>query len=305
MLSHFNSDLILLFAGLGLFALAIYLFVSSIFTNNTDSDALAWASGDEPIKSKSPVINFSRPLVHNFTLQHALRIKNPRYREKVRKKILTAGLSKELNVDEFIGLQILWGIMFPIGLLVMNFALQLEYHPLICVGLGLIGFVFPHIYCASTNQSRYNAVIVDMPFFIDLLALSTEAGLDFIGAIQRIVEKTSGSVLSDELSIVLKDMKLGASRADSLRALAERLDIPEMTSFCSVVIDSASTGTSITLVLKQQSAQMRLERFVRAEKAGAKASQKMLIPMMLFILPAVFIMVFAPVVIQFFYGGGA
>ena len=70
-----------------------------------------------------------------------------------------------------------------------------------------------------------------------------------------------------------------------------------------VVTDADHTGASIAQVLKDQSVQMRLERFVRAEKAGARASQTMLIPMMMFILPAVFIMVFAPVILQFFYGG--
>jgi tight adherence protein C len=69
-----------------------------------------------------------------------------------------------------------------------------------------------------------------------------------------------------------------------------------------MIRDADYTGAPIASVLKDQSAQMRLERFIRAEKAGSKASQAMLIPMMVFILPAVFIMVFAPVVLQFFYG---
>lgn len=298
-------ELILLLSGLSLAALSVYLMANALFNSNTDADALAWASGDEPVRSKSPIINFSRPLVHNFTLQHASRIKSPGYRERVRKKILTAGLSNELNVDEFIGLQILWGVMFPFILMVLNFALQLNYPYWLCVVFGLGGVMFPHLYADSTKSSRYVSVIADLPFFIDLLALSTEAGLDFIGAIQRIVEKAEDSVLANEFGIVLKNIKLGSSRAEALRGLSERLDIAEITSFCAVVIDADSTGASIASVLKDQSSQMRLERFVRAEKAGAKASQLMLMPMMIFILPAVFIMVFAPVVIQFFYGGGS
>lgn len=295
-------DLFLLLSGLALFAFGVYLFTSTIFTNNADAEALAWASGDEPNKSKSPVINFSRPLVHNFTLQHAIRIRNPNYRARVKKKILTAGLSRELNEDEFIGLQILWGIMFPILLVILNFALQLGYPYPLVLGLGMFGFLFPHFYCGQEKSRRYISVVSDLPFFIDLLALSTEAGLDFINAIQRIVDKADESVLAEELSIVLKDIKLGSSRSEALRGLAERLDIPEITSFVAVVNDADQTGASIATVLKDQSIQMRLERFVRAEKAGAKASQTMLIPMMVFILPAVFMMVFAPVILQFFYG---
>jgi tight adherence protein C len=144
---------------------------------------------------------------------------------------------------------------------------------------------------------------VDLPFFIDLMALSTEAGLDFMGSLQRIVEKAEDGVLAEELRIVLKDIKLGSSRREALTALADRLDIPEITSVVAVVRDAEETGASIAQVLKDQSIQMRLERFVRAEKAGAQASQAMLIPLMFLILPAVFLMVFAPVVINFFYGG--
>ncbi|RYZ84133.1 MAG: type II secretion system F family protein, partial [Proteobacteria bacterium] len=84
--------------------------------------------------------------------------------------------------------------------------------------------------------------------------------------------------------------------------MAERLDIGEITSFVAVLVDAESNGASISKVLKDQSVQMRLERFVRAEKAGAKASQQILIPLMLFILPAVFIMVFGPVAVGFMSG---
>src|ERR1700744_212332 len=102
-----SFDFFILLSGLSLAAVSVYLFTTAIFTNNTDADALAWASGNEPIKSKSALINMSRPLIHNFALQHARRIKSQNYRRNVARKILTAGLSAELNGDEFIGLQIL------------------------------------------------------------------------------------------------------------------------------------------------------------------------------------------------------
>jgi len=296
-------EIFLLFSGLGLAAISVYLFTSALLTNNTDANALAWASGKEPVRSKSGFINLSRPLVHNFTLQHAARIKSKDYRKRVEKKLLTAGLSGELNVDEFIGLQILWGIAAPLVLIVLNLALQLGYPNWFCVFMGAIGWYFPNVYCRMQTQSRYVSVVADLPFFIDLLALSTEAGLDFVGAIQRIVEKAENSVLASELNTVLNDIKLGSARADALKALARRLDISEVTSFVAVVNDADYTGASISQVLKDQSQQMRLERFVRAEKAGARASQLMLLPMILFVMPAVFIVVFAPVILQFYYGG--
>lgn len=299
----FTFDFFILFSGLGLAALSVYLFMTALFTNNADAEALAWASGTEPVKSKSGLINFSRPLVHNFTLQHAQRLNGKASREKIRRKLMTSGLSQELNEDEFIGLQILWGLMFPVALFVLNFALQMNLAIWVFPILALVGWFFPTFYASTQRNQRYVAVVVDLPFFIDLMALSTEAGLDFMGSLSRIVEKAEDSVLSEEIRIVLKDLKLGSSRREALTRFAERLDIPEITSFVAVVRDAEETGAPISQVLKDQSIQMRMERFVRAEKAGAKASQAMLIPLMFLILPAVFLMVFAPVVLQFFYGG--
>ncbi len=295
------SNDLLLYGGLVLAGYSVYLIILSIFGDNSEGQ-LQWATGDEPQKSPVPLIETSRPLVHQLTLHHARRIKSENYRKKVEYKILTAGWEASLAVDEYIGLQILWGILLPVLLVVMKFALSLDYNLFIPIALGLVGFFLPGMMANSSKKERYTAVILDLPFFIDLLALSTEAGLDFIGSIKKIVEKANGSVLADEFDKVMRDISLGATRERALKDMSYRLDINEVTSFVNVLTDADATGASISTVLKDQSEQMRLERFVRAEKAGAKASQAMLLPMMAFILPAVFIMVFAPVALQFFYG---
>lgn len=293
-----------LILGLLLAGVAVFLFAQSLLAVDTDKLSLAWADEGEPVKSKSGFLEFSRPLVHRFALQFAPKFKNAAYRERIQKKILTAGLERELNVDEFIGLQILWGMMFPAILALLNFTLELGYSWPLIVATAALGGWFPHFHVNGQKKDRYTQVVADLPFFIDLLALSTEAGLDFINAIQRVVEKAQGSVLADELGRVLKDLKLGSSRADALRKMADRLDMSEITSFVTVLLDADSTGASIGKVLKDQSVQMRLERFTRAEKAGARASQLILIPLMIFIIPAVFIMVIGPVVLQFLGQGG-
>jgi len=283
---------------------AVYWTVTVIFSKNEDMKILSWASGNAPVKSKSPAIELSRTLTHQFTIQHAAKFKSPRYRKRIERMILTSGLSAELNVAEFIGMKILWGIMLPVVLTILNFALQLNYPAIVFLALIPIGWHFPNMHANAMRSKRITSVRLDLPFFIDLLALATEAGLDFSGAIQRIVEKArgSGSVLAEEFENVLRDITLGSSRAQALRGLGSRLDMSEISSFVNVIIDADSTGASISRVLKDQSAQMRLERFIRAEKEGAKASQKILIPLMFFILPAVFIMVFAPIALNFMYG---
>jgi tight adherence protein C len=283
--------------------IAVYWTVSSLFSKNEDMKSLSWASGTEPVKSKSAAIEISRTLTHQFTIQHAARVKNPKHRKKIERAILTSGLGAELNVDEFIGMQILWGFFAPIALLILNFALQLGYSWWLFVIFGPLLWNFPLMHANAMRAQRTRAVQAELPFFIDLLALATEAGLDFQGAIQRIVEKSRPeSVLARELDGVLRDVMLGSSRAQALRSLSARLDMSEINSFVNVIIDADSTGASVSKVLKDQSDQMRLERFVRAEREGAKASQKILIPLMLFIVPAVFIVVLAPIALQFLYG---
>ena len=296
---------LMLLGGLLLIGLSIYL-ISNVFVSGDGSvDDLSWTGGDEPDKSKSKFIEISRPIVHKFCLSLVKKVKFPKYRQGIKKNILSAGLSGEINEDEFIGMQILWGLLFPLLLVLLNFTLELGYSPVIIMGLGLFGFYFPKLHVDSAKKKKTKHIINDLPFFIDLLALSTQAaGMDFITAIERVVDKAENSVLADELRIVLKDIKIGSSRSEALKAMADRLDISEVTSFVVVVVDAEASGTSVGEVLKQQSVQMRLERLLRAEKAGARASQLILLPLMLFILPAVFIMVFGPVILQFISGGG-
>ena len=243
-----------------------------------------------------------RPLVHNLTLKYAQRFfNNQKSRKNIEKLILTSGLSKELNTDEYIGFQILLGIFIPLALLLLKFGLQMDFPIAIILGVGVFGFMYPSIYCKQMKQSRYLSVVSELPFFIDMLALSTEANMEFMNAIKRVVEKADpDGVLTKEFGQVLQEVSFGSSRDDALRAMAARLDMSEITSFTSIVIDSFATGASVSVVLKEQSIQMRQERFVRAEKAGAKASQVILFPMLFLIMPAVFIVIFAPVIL----GGG-
>lgn len=274
-----GSAELMLITGLVLGGFAAYSFVAALISNKNDSQQLSWANNNEPAKSKSSMINFSRPLVHQFTLQHAVKIRNETYRQRIEHYIKTSGLSRELNIDEFIGLQILWGFMFPLFVAILNFSLELKFSYMLIFLIIPIGFYLPIMHAKAEKSRREVSVRGDLPFFIDLLALSVEAQLDFFSAIQRIVDKSrgTGSVLGEELSNVLSDVSLGASKAQALSQMSARLDIPEITSFVAVLVDAEQSGSPITRVLKDQSEQMRLERFVRAEKAGAKASQAMMI----------------------------
>ena len=133
-----------------------------------------------------------------------------------------------------------------------------------------------------------------MPFMVDMLALSVEAGLDFMAAITRVVEKAPESALTDEFEILLREVKVGASRAEALRNLAWRINSTVMSSFCATLIAADSVGASIGPILKALSQDIRQKRSADAEKLGAQAATKILFPMMLLVLPAVAIMIFIP-----------
>lgn len=300
-----GSDNILLFLAVFLGGVSVYYFVSAFIQSNKDKAQLSWANNDEPVKSKNPIINMSRPLVHQFTLQHALKIKSPDYRKKVSRYIMVGGLTAELNEDEFIGMQILWGVMFPVFIALMDFALQLEFPFVVLLALVPLGVYLPIMHAIGEKTKREASVRADLPFFIDLLALSVEAGLEFFSAVQKLIDKAKGtdSVLAAELAMVIHETQMGSSREEALRKMVGRLEMSEITSFVAVILDAQASGAPIARVLKEQSEQIRLERFVRAEKAGEKATQTIMIPIMVCIVPAVFIMVLGPVALGMMYGG--
>ena len=136
-----------------------------------------------------------------------------------------------------------------------------------------------------------------LPFSIDMLALSVEAGLDFMAAITKVVEKAKPGPLRDEFETLIKEIKIGATRAEALRNMAWRVDLINVSSFCATLIAADSVGASIGPILKNLSAEIRQKRSSDVEKAGATAATKILFPMLFLIVPAVFIIVMAPMII--------
>jgi uncharacterized membrane protein (UPF0127 family) len=155
--------------------------------------------------------------------------------------------------------------------------------------------MYPSIWVSSTRKRRHEEIKLQMPFVIDLLTLSTEAGLDFIGALQKVVEKTRPGPLVGEIERMLQEIQLGTTRADAMRDMAWRIDLTEISSLVAVLVTADQMGSSLGGVLRVQSELIRTQRFTNAEKKGAAASQKLLFPLIFFIMPAVFIMIFGPV----------
>jgi tight adherence protein C len=221
-----------------------------------------------------------------------------------KRRLITAGLRDELTADEFISFKLFNIIMFPILLLVMNALGDFGLGWTLIIGSGPVGWFYPDLWVNSRIKTRQKLVLNQMPFVVDLLALSTEAGLDFVGAIGKVVEKAKPSPLVEELSQLLKEIKVGSSRSEAMREMALRLGMSEINSFVAILVSADQMGASIGKILRQQSEQIRVDRILRAEKAGAAAQQKIILPIVLFIVPAVMIMIFAPMGISVYYSGG-
>jgi tight adherence protein C len=221
-----------------------------------------------------------------------------------RRKLITAGLKDELTPDEFIAFKVFLIVFFPIvlGLLKAGDFLQPDWYYFL--GAPLAGWFYPNLWVNGRITRRQRQIMKALPFIIDLLALSTEAGLDFVGAIGKVVDKAAPSPLVDEFAQLLKEIKVGASRQEALREMAARIDLTEMNSFVAILVSADQMGASIGRILRQQSEQIRVARMLAAEKAGAAAAQKVIIPLVLCIMPAVFLMIFGPFILSMLYPGG-
>lgn len=222
-------------------------------------------------------------------------------RQKADDRLVTAGFEGLLSGWEFLALRVLCPIAY--GLLWAAFmAVMGSMNPIVKEEFGLLvffGFVLfalkPGLWLSQTIKIRQKQIVRAMPFVIDLLTLSVEAGVDFMSALQRAIERREMDPLTEELIRVNHEIQLGTSRRDALRNLAKRCDLADMRSFAFALIQADELGVSIGTMLRVQADQIRQKRFERAEKLANEAPVKMLGPLLLFIFPAVFIVLLGPI----------
>ncbi len=296
---------VVLYAGYALLFVAVFWLTKMLASEQENMSAQENLREIEGKKTSNGLVRMTRP----FFTQYILPAVRGRpglddWRIKYRRKIISAGVKDEITADEFISFKILLIVVFP---LVGGFLRALDLYEVPKEAfpvLPVLGFFYPDFWVNSLIKQRHVQVLKALPFVVDLLALSTEAGLDFIGAIQKVVEKAKKSPLVDELEQVLKEIKVGSSRAEALREMAFRINMQEVNSFVAVLVSADQMGASIGKVLRQQSDQIRTLRFVRAEKLGAQATQKLLLPTFMLILPAIMAVLLGPYFLQAMTGGG-
>ena len=168
---------------------------------------------------------------------------------------------------------------------------------------ALFGAAYPLIWLREKVRTRQFQIARALPYNLDLLTLSVEAGLDFTAALAKVVQKGRKGPLSDELGITLRELKLGKTREEALRNLAARSDLVTLSSLVRALVQADRMGTPLGKVLRILATQMRIERTQRAEKLANEAPVKLLLPLIGFIFPTIFIMLFGPIAYSVFFGG--
>lgn len=178
---------------------------------------------------------------------------------------------------------------------------------LLLIVAGLLGWMIPFIVLKQKIKKRTRALQRGLADAIDILVVCVEAGLGLNQALMRVAEEMDrvSPEISDELTMVTLEMRAGTPRNDAMKNMATRTGLEDVRSWVNMMVQTERFGTSIADSLRVHSDTMRTKRKQRAEEAAAKLTVKMLIPLVLFVFPAMFVIILGPAVISFreFMGG--
>ena len=227
-------------------------------------------------------------------------------RDTADRKLVAAGYEGLLSGREFAAIKLLMPIAcgaFWFATLKLFATLSphsaLANNLVIALFLGIaLFYYFPLLWLRRVLTARHHSIQHALPFVLDLLTLSVEAGMDFMSALQRNCERRRLDPLNEELIRMTREIQVGIPRRVALRNMAQRVDLADLRSVSHALIQADELGVSIGSILRIQSDQMRSRRFDRAEKLANEAPVKMLAPLMLFIFPAVFIILLGPILRQ-------
>jgi len=231
-------------------------------------------------------------------MEHAARTvlrMNPKMTvETVQLRLLSAGLGRRVTPMAFLaakGFAALAGLVF--GIVVFGASKGVAMGIVMGAAVGAVGFIAPDFVLNKKIRSRQERLSADLPDALDLLAVSVEAGLGFDAAVAKITEQVEGP-LGEEFALTLNEMRIGESRQDALKKLADRTGIPEIAAFARAIVQADQFGISLGRILRVQAVDTRHRRQIAAEEKAMKAPVKMLFPTVIFIFPSMFIVILGP-----------
>ena len=238
-----------------------------------------------------PIAKALGSIALRFTPQSAI--------QQAQKNLELAGRPGNLDASTYVAIRFIAAIVFgPLVFFLAHSSSMDSLHSnalLLGVGFSALGYFFPELWLKGKISKRQEAILKAMPDALDLLTICVGAGLGFDAAMYKVVEKWDNE-LSFEFGRVLREVQLGKTRREALRDMADRVGVPEMTSFVAAIIQSEQLGVSLGKVLQIQADNMRVKRRQRAQEAAQKAPVKMLFPLVFLIMPALFLVLLGPAV---------
>lgn len=244
------------------------------------------------------------PVVGALTNQSSLLMKNVDI-DDIRFRLMRAGFPANLKAHSFILLKwfLLATLAFLFPLIAPVYADLFGWHfgptAMIIIAIlgGWAGWKVPDIWLSMKTRQRQFAIQMVMPDMIDLITVSVEAGLGLYAAIQRISDRFPNP-LSEEFSRAMQEVRLGRTNSQALRDLAHRVDLPDLTTLITALVQAEQLGIAVANVLRIQSERLREIRSARAREQAQKAPIKLMFPLVLFIFPALFIVILGPALIR-------
>jgi tight adherence protein C len=233
------------------------------------------------------------------TLARIARRLDPRLtEERIANRLVTAGMARQMTANGYLALKVLLAAAGVMGGGLLGVLMGSSVKALIFgAALGFAGFILPDVVSNSRTRSRRTEMQRQLPDALDVVAVSVEAGLGFDAAIGRLSEHMEGPIV-DEFTLVLGELRIGEARSVALRKMAERVDLPELHSVVNSLLQADQLGSPLGRMLRVQAQESRNRRQVAAEEQAMKAPVKMLIPTVLCIFPAMFVVVLGPALIK-------
>ena len=238
-----------------------------------------------------PIIRRFSELIIRITPQNTL--------ERTTKQLELAGNPRNMSAANFWMLRILSTVGIGGLITLMMVRNGAETGRVLMFGFGgvVLGFMLPAMFLRSMIDRRKQAIIKKLPDALDLMTICVDAGLTFNASMQKVDDKWEDP-LALEFGRVIYEMQLGKSRRAALKDMAERIDVPDVTSFIAAVLQAEQLGVGIGKVLRIQSEQMRVRRRQRAEEKAQQAPVKMTFPLVFLIFPSIFVVLLGPAGIQ-------
>ena len=295
---------LLLLGSLLLIAAGIFLFIVGFFKPppESDFDAAFRVSVDNLNRRAIFDIPELRPVLWPFH-QLARRVAIERLRRRILRNLRASGNPNAYSPDEFLTLCLVCGIGAGLGLVILHGLLMGDGPNVLVLIVGfIIGFMLCDYVLAATAHKRLRRINVQLPYALDLLAMTMKAGATFYEAARTVSEEDPQEPLNQELGIVVREIEFGRSRQEALQHFVERIPLPALNSIIAAVLQAEQLGTPLAEVLELQANLLRMYRSMRAEETLGKATVRLLVPSLLIFI-SVILIVFGPILVRILRNG--